>query len=219
MLYVEANIFQYILFTMSNICKFFHKPSASNWIILKIFDTSPFIISNIHYQAAINIYNFLIKNKKRMNKYDKTFLTNRKLLKEYEKYKKYLKKIISRLYDKNLIDKNIKENNSNIGFLSNSRSILKQTSKEFNTNKLSSNLNASKYKSIYSTKNIKLNKNITICINENILDIIEWDEFKDVIIKYLNKYLSKNDNDKFSFIQFGIQGLITKSFLSQSIYN
>jgi len=61
MLFVETNIFQYILFTFSIICNSFKKPFASNFIILKIFDTSPFILNNIHYNGGINIMNFLEK--------------------------------------------------------------------------------------------------------------------------------------------------------------
>ena len=68
MLFVESNIFHYILFTISRICKAFNKPSASNWIILKIFETSPFIFNNVHYHAGVNLFTFLDRNKIKMIK-------------------------------------------------------------------------------------------------------------------------------------------------------
>ena len=37
MLFVEANIFQYILFTLSSICSTFSKPNATIWITFKIY--------------------------------------------------------------------------------------------------------------------------------------------------------------------------------------
>ena len=39
-------------------------------------------------------------------------------------------------------------------------------------------------------------------------------QFKDIIIKYLNKYFTINEDDKFGYVQFGVNGIITKSFLS-----
>ena len=73
MLFVETNIFQNILFNISNICSTFHKPCASNWIIFNIFNTSPFILSNIHNPGGIKLLNFFEKNKNTMRKYDKIF--------------------------------------------------------------------------------------------------------------------------------------------------
>ena len=93
MLFVESNIFHYILFNISRISNTFNKPCASNWINLKIFQTSPFIFSNVHYNAAISLNNFFDKNRTRMNKYDPNFYKNSKLLKEFEKIKKYFGKI------------------------------------------------------------------------------------------------------------------------------
>ena len=74
MLFVETNIFQYILFNIVNICETFHKPCASNWITFNIFNTSPFLLSNVHYPAGNILLNFFDKNKNNMKKYDKTFL-------------------------------------------------------------------------------------------------------------------------------------------------
>ena len=221
MLFVETNIFQYIFFTMAHISYIFHKHSVNNWIILKIFDTSPFILNNVHYQAGINIINFLERNKTKMNKYNKNFLQNKNWMNEYDKLKKKLIKFFSRLSEKNEKEKNKKEisliTGRDINAKSiNSRSINKKTVKENTMSvKFSSNINASKYKSIYNiNRNRRLKKNITICVNENILEKIKWGQFKDIIIKYLNKYFTINEDDKFGYVQSGSNGIITKSFLS-----
>ena len=82
MLFVESNIFHYILFTMSRLCNTFNKPCVSNWIILKIFETSPFIFNNIHYHSCVNLINFFDRNKTKMNKYEPNFYKNANLMKE-----------------------------------------------------------------------------------------------------------------------------------------
>ena len=84
MLFIENNIFHFILFTIERICYSFNKTFASNWIILKIFETSPFLLTNVHYHSSIFIQNYLEKNKLKLNKADSKFLTNTALLKEYE---------------------------------------------------------------------------------------------------------------------------------------
>ena len=68
MIFIETNIFQYILYTISRISNLFNKPNASNWIILKIFETSPFILGNIHYKSGLTIQTFLEKNKLKLIK-------------------------------------------------------------------------------------------------------------------------------------------------------
>ena len=82
MLFIENNVFQYILFTMQRICYIFNKPFACNWINLKIFETSPFIISNVHYYSGLFLHYYLDKNKLRISKSDYKFL-----FKEYDKKK------------------------------------------------------------------------------------------------------------------------------------
>ena len=89
MLFVESNIFHLILFTISKICNIFNKPCASNWIIIKIFESSPFFLSNIHYQACVSLFHFLERNKTKMNKYEPNIYKNAIIMKEYEKLKKY----------------------------------------------------------------------------------------------------------------------------------
>ena len=139
-------------------------------------------------------------------------------MKEYDKIKKRFTKIVSRLYAKTLSNKNKKKINVRSTENNLTKSIKNQTIKENNISKLSSNLNASKYKSIYTTKkNRVLNKNITICILENILETINFYEFKDVLINLLKKYFKTNEKDTFSFAQFGLNGLNTKFFLAQPL--
>ena len=59
---------------------------------------------------------------------------------------------------------------------------------------------------------------MTVCLNENILEKILWEEFKHIIIKYLTKYFTTNDNDDtFCYVQFDINGLITKSFFALAL--
>ena len=216
MLFVETNIFQYILFTLSSICSTFRKPNATIWITFKIFNTSPFILNNVHYTGALILKNLLDKYKskiKQLNK--KNPLHNRSLIIQLEKTQKNLIKTISRLYEKTLVDKNTNEINIKMGEDFMTKSINKTTLDK--TSKLSSNLNTSKYKSIYFTKIKRLKKNITLCLNENILDKIDWMEFRDVMIKYLLKYFRGNPNDNFGYIQYDVNGLKTKLFLSKTL--
>ena len=84
--------------------------------------------------------NFLEKNKTRMNRFDKNFLQNKNIMKEYDKLKKNYIKITSRLYSKKS-QNNIKSN-------------INPTIKENTISyKISSNLKTSKYKSVYNYKN------------------------------------------------------------------
>ena len=219
MLFVETNIFQHILFTVSNICLNFNKPYASNYIIFKIFNISPFILSNVYFEAGINLMKYLDTNKNRIIKLDNNFSQNIVLVNGYKNIPKYINKIISRLSSKNFNNENVSVINIKAGevYTIDKRSKNQTNNKNNISYKYSSNLNASKYKSIYTIKNKYLKKNITICVCENILEKIKWEEFKDVIIKYLKKYFPKNEGDEFGFLQFGINGLKTKIFLSQPL--
>ena len=42
----------------------------------------------------------------------------------------------------------------------------------------------------------RFNKNITLCLSERILENLNGQEFKDVLIKYFQKYFIPNENDK-----------------------
>ena len=222
MLFVESNIFHYILYTISQICIKFNKPCASNWIILKIFETTPFFLSNIHYYSGINLFNFLEKNKTKMNKYEPNFYKVENFKKVYERLKKYSEKIVSRLAiknsNKNLTKKKFDDSNYNISFR---KSLL--TESVTGMSKLSSNLKkemtTSKISSIYRNQNRKLNKIITLCLSEKILEKINGEELKDVLIKYFQKYFIMNENDKFSFIQFANNGKKSVSIQLESLNN
>jgi len=171
MLFVETNIFQYILFTISDICITFNKSYASNYILFQMFNISPFILSNIHFQTGINFMNYLEKNKNRIIKLDNNFSENMGLMIGYKNVQKYFNKIISRLYAKNYNNEKTSEINIKAGeiYTIDKKSINLTINKNNISYKYSSNLNFSKYKSIslYTNKNKYLRKNITICICEN----------------------------------------------------
>ena len=225
MLFVESNIFHYILFTMSRLCNTFNKPCVSNWIILKIFETSPFIFNNIHYHSCVNLINFFDRNKTKMNKYEPNFYKNANLMKEFDKIKKSLIKINSRLYIKNSNNKDKRTNTKKIGDNDYSTSNKTPTISESITDrsKISSNLKkeniTSKISQAFMNKNRKLNKILTLCLSEKILEKLNGQEFKDVLIKYFQKYFISNENDKFSFIQFANNGKKTVSIKLEPLNN
>ena len=222
LLFIETNIFYHILYAYSKICSYFNKSCASNFILLKIFETSPFILKNIHHDAGVMLLNFLEKNKSKMNKYDKDFYKNPIMLNEYEKFKNRFIKTVSRLYIKNMNEKNRNLNSNKItGTKNNNSNHLKQTNADNSIVKtrISSNIKGelitSKLSLIQPYKEI--NKNITICLNEKILGNIYGQKLKNIIIKYLNKYFIENENDKFSFIQFSSNGRKTLCLQSYSL--
>ena len=65
---------------------------------------------------------------------------------------------------------------------------------------------SSKMSSRYYNKYTNMNKNITFCLSEKIIDQINIQDFKYITINYLQKYFNQNDKDIFSFIQFGSNG-------------
>ena len=207
MLFIENNVFQYILFTIQRICNSFNKPFASNWINLKIFETSPFIISNVHYYSGIFLQNNLEKHKLKMNKLDYKFL-----LKEYDKAKKYFSKIIPRINIKNINSrKNILASEQFISdSTSYSASIRNKTESKTDKSRFSSTFKrevaTGKISSLYYSRNKNLNKIITLCLSEKVLKNVNGLELKDIIIKYFQKYFIMNENDKFNFIQFSNNG-------------
>ena len=218
MLFIETNIYNSIIYTYSLICSSFNKHSAANFLMLKLFETSPFLSNGIHFNAGMNTLNFLEKNKSKMNRYDKNFYKNPYLMKEYDKNNKYLTKIVSRLYFK-ISNKECKNIDSNIRSESNfTSSYLNLTLRE---SKLDKSMTSSNVKGDFATsrlssysqlRNRRLFKNITICFSEKILENIDGQEFKDIIINYLEKYFTKDENNKFNFIQFGINGKKTLLF-------
>jgi hypothetical protein len=157
-----------------------------------------------------------------MSKYEPTFYKVEKFKKVYERLKKYSEKIVSRLAiknsNKNLTKKKFDDSNYNKSFR---KSLL--TESVTGMSKLSSNLKkemaTSKISSIYRNQNRKLNKIITLCLSEKILEKINGEELKDVLIKYFQKYFIMNENDKFSFIQFANNGKKSVSIQLESLNN
>jgi len=207
MLFIENNVFQYIIFTMQRICNAFNKPFASNWINLKIFETSPIIISDVHYYSGIFLQNYLDKNKLKINRLDHKFL-----LKEYDKIKKYFSKIITRMNIKNINSrkKRLVSEQYNNDSASYSTSIKIKTESKTDKSMFSSTfkreLATGKISSLYYSKNKNLYKIITLCLSEKVLNNVNGLELKDIIIKYFQKYFIMNENDKFNFIQFSNNG-------------
>ena len=222
MIFIENNIFHYILFTMEKICFTFNRPNACNWIILKIFETSPFLLGNVHYESALFIQSYLEKKSKFATKVDTKFLKSNILSKEYDKSKRYFRKIVSRINIKNLNinkksyinEKLLSETNHSTSYKTKSevkteKSLFSSTfRRDFQTGKVSSS---------FHFKNKRLNKIITLCLSEKILKKVNGLELKDVIIKYFQKYFAMNDNDKFSFIQFANNGKKTVYFKMEQL--
>ena len=147
-------------------------------------------------------------------------------MKEYDKIKKYFGKINSRLYlKKSNNDKYKKTTTKKTAESDHSTSNKSPTITESVTkrSKISSNLKrdnlASRRSAAYLNKYRKLNKNITLCLSERILENLNGQEFKDVLIKYFQKYFIPNENDKFSFIQFANNGKRTASIILEPLNN
>ena len=218
MLFIENNIFHYILYTMSTICNQFNKINSSQWINLKLFETSPFIIGNIHYKCGLDIQNYLEKNKLKLNKSDsKSFKTT--ALKEIEKTKKYFSKLIPRINAKYVNKKSfLFEKISSDQSHSNSYKT-KSEDKTIRSN-VSSNLrrdHQTGISSYYTPVKKNINKIITLCLSEKIFQKICGMELKDVIIKYFQKYFALNENDKYNFIQFANNGKKTVYFKMEKL--
>ena len=219
MLFIENNIFHYILFTIECICHSFNRPFACNWIILKIFETSPFLIGNVHNNSAIFILNYLEKNKLKLNKLDSKFLKSNILLKEYEKNKKYFSKIVSRMNVKN---KNVKfRNDKSVDGSIYSTSYKNKTEsipdKSIYSTTFKREMVTGKISTYFHNKNKNIDKIITLCLSEKILEKVNGLELKDVIIKYFQKYFATNENDKFSFFQFANNGKKTICFKMEQL--
>ena len=73
-------------------------------------------------------------------------------------------------------------------------------------------MTTSRVSSIFHNKNKRIGKNVTFCMSEKILEKVNGSEFKDVLIKYFQKYFVMNEIDKFSFIQFADNGKKTAFF-------
>ena len=215
MMFIENNIFHYISYTISSICNMYNKPNASNWIILKIFETSPFIIGNIHYKSGSEIQMYLEKNKLKLTKSEMKHIKGASV-KQIEKTKKYFSKLIPRINAKylNLNKKNLLMEKM-ISDASHSTSYKTKSEDKTYKSNLSSNLRKDYQtgkSSFYTNLKKNINKIITLCISEKIFNKVNGMELKDVIIKYFQKYFVLNENDKFSFIQFANNGKKTVYF-------
>ena len=220
MLFIENNIFQYILFSISRICTIFNKQNASNWINLKIFETSPFIIGNIHYTSGLTLQTFLEKNKLKLTKSEMKHIKGASI-KIIEKAKKYFSKLIPRINakylninKKNLLyEKMLSDNSHSTSFKTRSEDVTSKSNlssnlrKDYLTGKSSFAMNLKK----------NINKIITLCVSEKIFKKVNGMELKDVIIKYFQKYFVLNENDKFSFIQFASNGKKTVYFKMEQL--
>ena len=220
MIFVENNIFQYILYTISRICLLFNKPNASNWINLKLFETSPFIIGNVHYSSGLSVQNYLEKNKLKLTKSEAKSIKGI-VIKQMEKTKKYFSKLIPRINAKYL-NLNKKTFLSEKMLLDTSHSTSFKTKIEDKDIKsdLSSNLKKDYQtgkSSFFMSVKKNFNKIITVCLSEKILNKINGMELKDVIIKYFQKYFVYNENDKFNFIQFANNGKKTVYFKMEQL--
>ena len=228
MMFTENCIFQNIMLTMAQTTYSFDKYAQSCWILMKMIETCPLVFNKIHFEACFLLCNCL-------NKIDGlNILPNRQIDKYRKKINKMSGRISVRLVNKerssnkdsrsntnnnNLISNpsatNTQVNNVNIsldnyGNTSNLKKL--NRSKEIYTNNYSI--------SVCSLNNIKKNryKNITLCISEKLLQEINGDELKDVLIKYYKKCFSNGiEEDKFGFIQFSCNGKKTISIKSDSL--
>ena len=153
-----------------------------------------------------------------MNKYDQNFYKNSIILKEFDIIKKLYGKIISRLYSKKvnykyktsstkkLVDSNYTTSNKTLTVTESVTDISKASSN------LKKEMTTSKVSTAFQNRNKRLGKILTFCMSEKILEKLNGQEFKDVLIKYFEKYFVMNDNDKFSFIQFADNGKKTAFF-------
>ena len=210
MLYIESLIFQTIMFNIVQAARIPNKDNACGWLILKIFETSPFIFPNIHGECSNLIQNCL-KVSDKGNRYK-------------DKYKKVFSKISARIsmrktkntnsnsdtntrsYESNAGSSNM--SSSFKGFISN----LKTSSKslDFTIKGISSYLTHKK-------QNYFKNKNIFLCVSEKIIPKLNGMEMKDVLIKYFKKCFRNNEDDRFGFIQFSNNGKKTITIKPQRL--
>ena len=159
---------------------------------MKMIETSPFVFNNIHLEACFLLYNSLTRVE---NLYSLPF-------RQIDKYKKRINKMLSRINIR-LFDYEKKFNSDSI---SNTNNIKKDRHSNILSLSVSSlhHLSKNRY------------KNISLCISEKLLKEINGDELKDVLIKYLKKCFSKEEN-KFCFIQFSHNGKKTVTIKSDNL--
>ena len=213
LLYIETIIFQTIMFNIVQAVRISSKENACGWIILKIFETSPFIFPNLHLECSNIIQNCLKipdKNNRHKDKFKKLFnKISARLMVRKSKNKKYI--------DNSTID--IKtNNNSSIGG-SNPGSSIKGYASHLRNSSRSIDFTTFKGISSFVThkkENFFKNKTIILCLSEKIIPKLNGMEMKDVLIKFFQKCFVNND-DKFGFIQFSNNGKKTISIKPQRL--
>ena len=203
MLFILNIIFQTIMYTLVRISYFTYKYHSCIYLILKIFDTSPFIVKNIFYNCSFILQSIINKTKLKRNSiiYDNT--------------KKLYSKIFKRLFIK-YFSNDINEINRiklKYALLFNRRRSAK-IDLISNTNKISLMESSEQKKgsqkflsSISMINNNSYNKLINICVSEKILSKNNGIILKDVIIDCIEEcFYDNNENDKFSYVQFSCNG-------------
>ena len=179
MIFIENNIFQHIIYTYIQFCYKRNSPNAGAWLILKMFENSPFIISNIHLDCSVFIHHFL----------DKVYQNQKRKPKELQNIRDYFYKLYSRISNNKI---------STGGVADTSSFLVNKTEKTHSHSHSHSNKreNVSSKLNTISLRSINKNtfKTITVCISEKVLTKINGPELKDVLIKYMQKYFSDNSN-------------------------
>ncbi len=194
MLFIFNHVFQEIMMTIAQSARLAEKPYAVGWIILQIFNTSPFLIETIHNEASkllISSLRYIEKNKKK--------------LEIVPKLKKFYYKQLSRINFRLKVTSK-EERNSVFS------SIRKFSSLFMNSAVATQSMH------IVSQNNVRnVRKEITICVSEKTIEKECGVELKDVIVKYLQKFFENNDRDTFSFVQFAKNGKIPIHFKPQKL--
>ena len=213
MLYVESLIFETIMFNIVQTVRISGKDNACGWLILKIFETSPFIFPSLHNECSNMIQNCL-RYPDKNNRFK-------------DKYKKIFNKISARLMvrkPKNKNNSNTNDTKTNINSSSNNESTNPSSSLKGITSQLRNSSRSIDFtiKGISSfvthkRENYYKNKNILLCLSEKIIPRLNGMEIKDVIIKFFQKTFISNDTDKFGFIQFSNNGKKTITIKPQRL--
>ena len=227
MMFTENYIFQSIMLTMAQTTYNFNKYPQSCWILMKMIETSPFIFNMIHFQSSFLLYNCLSQIE----------ILNNLPFRQTDKYKKKMSKMFARINVRLLNkEKNAYKDSRSSGNTNNLVSNPSATNTQVNNISISyENMNQSNLKKVNKNKEMYTNKysisvsslnhfsrnrykNITLCISEKLIQEINGDELKDVIIKFFKKCFSNGiEEDKFGFIQFSCNGKKTISIKSDSI--
>ena len=193
MLFIFNHVFQEIMMTIAQAARLAEKPNAVGWIILQIFNTSPFLIETIHNEACkllISSLRYIEKNKKK--------------LEIIPKLKKFYYKQLSRINFRLKISS--KEDRNSVF------SSIRKISLYINSAVATQSMH------IVSQNNVRnVRKEITICVSEKTIEKECGVELKDVIVKYLQKFFENNDRDTFSFVQFAKNGKIPIHFKPQKL--